>query len=622
MNWLQKIASKADFLFNKYRNKARAYWMQHFESDRSNDWSRALLLNLNNNDTLAERIYATADRYLKRHIQAAIEWNPKYADWLVGRIIAEKYPAYVGGSGMFYPFSMNTPKMQELNDYLTVGHGQIPSLNTTLDEAFILSDRWHKEMAEKAHQYKTHEVVSELSGGYQLVRVPKEDAQAEGYHMGHCVGSYCQLIASGVTEIMSIRDSNNHPHVTIELQPQTENIGTSHILGGPNFYIINQIQGKEDQAQPKYAPQVDEAINQLVEHGITLSNYAIEDYFAFQQDPDARRAMIDKIYAQPHIPHASPIFQVHDYAKQGLIPQDVLYEWLENHIDYMLTNYDIDKWIFFDSLMEDTMGRDMLLEKLDEWHRKFVVDDEDHIEEDDDTMTQDQYDKFYEAIQRGKVSHYDIPEALEGVIEEYIYDQERNNDEAIAEYYWQEEQDGIQDGYLNSLSHGTDMDIAEEYHAWDSYYRNQKEKVSHDHLAQLVIDAIQKHDIRWTNRTIGGPYGGEEPAYTIEKIVNVIEGFAPSTDWTKLATIEPYEVERALVRLEEQANTWWFKHNEYKEWAAQMTHQFPIFQQLNPMDQWRFYNIKGQAPLDDRTHQELQSFVGQQQLQQSDQAMM
>ena len=41
----------------------------------------------------------------------------------------------------------------------------------------------------------------------------------EGDTMGHCVGAYCDDVASGQTRIYSLRDKNNEPHVTIEVSP-------------------------------------------------------------------------------------------------------------------------------------------------------------------------------------------------------------------------------------------------------------------------------------------------------------------------------------------------------------------------------------------------------------------
>jgi hypothetical protein len=47
----------------------------------------------------------------------------------------------------------------------------------------------------------------------------------EGDTMGHCVGSYCDDVAEGRTNIYSLRDAKGEPHVTIEVQPDQSILG-------------------------------------------------------------------------------------------------------------------------------------------------------------------------------------------------------------------------------------------------------------------------------------------------------------------------------------------------------------------------------------------------------------
>lgn len=51
----------------------------------------------------------------------------------------------------------------------------------------------------------------------------------EGDTMGHCVGSYCDEVASGQTRIFSLRDAKGKPHVTIETRPGGERKALSEI---------------------------------------------------------------------------------------------------------------------------------------------------------------------------------------------------------------------------------------------------------------------------------------------------------------------------------------------------------------------------------------------------------
>jgi len=44
----------------------------------------------------------------------------------------------------------------------------------------------------------------------------------EGDTMGHCVGGYCEDVASGKSRIYSLRDAKGTPHVTVEVAPKAE----------------------------------------------------------------------------------------------------------------------------------------------------------------------------------------------------------------------------------------------------------------------------------------------------------------------------------------------------------------------------------------------------------------
>jgi len=47
----------------------------------------------------------------------------------------------------------------------------------------------------------------------------KDALKYEGDTMGHCVGGYCDDVASGKSKIYSLRDKKGQPHVTIEVEP-------------------------------------------------------------------------------------------------------------------------------------------------------------------------------------------------------------------------------------------------------------------------------------------------------------------------------------------------------------------------------------------------------------------
>ena len=77
-------------------------------------------------------------------------------------------------------------------------------------------------------------VVVAFSDGFtaQELTTP-EELEAEGDAMRHCVGSYAEEVAAGKSAIYSIRDPNGNPHVTIEIEPSSNE--------------VVQIRGKKDE---------------------------------------------------------------------------------------------------------------------------------------------------------------------------------------------------------------------------------------------------------------------------------------------------------------------------------------------------------------------------------------
>lgn len=54
---------------------------------------------------------------------------------------------------------------------------------------------------------------------YKVDKALQEQLKYEGDTMGHCVGGYCDDVASGASRIFSLRDAKGEPHVTIEVAP-------------------------------------------------------------------------------------------------------------------------------------------------------------------------------------------------------------------------------------------------------------------------------------------------------------------------------------------------------------------------------------------------------------------
>lgn len=65
----------------------------------------------------------------------------------------------------------------------------------------------------------------------------KEALKYEGDTMGHCVGGYCDDVASGRSRIYSLRDAKGQPHVTIEAQPYAGNVPITDEIRADRSYL-------------------------------------------------------------------------------------------------------------------------------------------------------------------------------------------------------------------------------------------------------------------------------------------------------------------------------------------------------------------------------------------------
>lgn len=87
----------------------------------------------------------------------------------------------------------------------------------------------------------------------------------EGNQMGHCVGGYCEGVASGESRIFSLRDVKGRSHVTVEVEPAAsavDSLPTDHPdYARDRLPAISQIKGKQNRAPAKeYLPYVQDFV--------------------------------------------------------------------------------------------------------------------------------------------------------------------------------------------------------------------------------------------------------------------------------------------------------------------------------------------------------------------------
>lgn len=138
----------------------------------------------------------------------------------------------------------------EVFDFLNaqvLNNGRIERMS--VPDAFRLSAEWHKQNSKVVLDDKQgvdHTLVADLGNGYKVVRViSTKGLDYESHHMQHCVGKggYDHRL-NGHDCILSVRDSQNIPHATIECR-LTDNPNPF------NYAPVEQIKGLKNGAVDK-----------------------------------------------------------------------------------------------------------------------------------------------------------------------------------------------------------------------------------------------------------------------------------------------------------------------------------------------------------------------------------
>ena len=140
-------------------------------------------------------------------------------------------------------------KLSEIMDWVERNESNIDISSYSYDQAVEASDEWHKTVAGMGEgkiyePIKTENILYgpkwtdkegkevEEYDGWTIQRITSEnDLLTEGNKCNHCVGSYWNDVEQGYLTIVSLRDPQNNPHVTIEIEDDH----------------VNQIQGNSNQ---------------------------------------------------------------------------------------------------------------------------------------------------------------------------------------------------------------------------------------------------------------------------------------------------------------------------------------------------------------------------------------
>jgi hypothetical protein len=154
-----------------------------------------------------------------------------------------------------------------ITDYFN-GAQDIPQniWDMTFQQVFDLSEEWHEQFKgneDNAGPYETKDVVYDFENGFTIVKVPPQDLGTEGERMGHCVGGYCDDVSAGRTIIYSLRDRNNNPHATIEVEKTRYESAVQQIKGKGNATPVK-----------KYRP--------MIKQWLKTTNFNYHDSYDYQ----------------------------------------------------------------------------------------------------------------------------------------------------------------------------------------------------------------------------------------------------------------------------------------------------------------------------------------------------
>ncbi len=166
-----------------------------------------------------------------------------------------------------YSYTIASPdfqqKMREIDDWYRMTNEDADTPNIEIssyswEQAVAASDEWHAvaagEGAGKIYESTNPDLVifnpPEWEGWSIQKVVSRNDLQTEGNRMNHCVGRYCNDVAVGATEIYSLRDNKNEPHVTLEMNRAEEDTPFDQVI-----QIMGNSDTEPDEAYKVYIKQ-------------------------------------------------------------------------------------------------------------------------------------------------------------------------------------------------------------------------------------------------------------------------------------------------------------------------------------------------------------------------------
>lgn len=138
-----------------------------------------------------------------------------------------KYNVWLAKESKKNPEVLNLERVRYVVDWAQIEKPDI--LGLSFEEAFEKSESWHKSLKQnfknvsKQNLSQSRVVYRCSDNEHFFLKLKPEDLALEGELMGNCVGgiSYYNRLKKKEIIILSLRDSDNMPHVTIEICNRT-----------------------------------------------------------------------------------------------------------------------------------------------------------------------------------------------------------------------------------------------------------------------------------------------------------------------------------------------------------------------------------------------------------------
>lgn len=250
MNWLQKIASPEEYLGTLGAPPETIQWIMSQPNSQFfiNEYRKNPSVDVTSLQPPEKREFQPTRKELQR-AQWYAEDNPmrKWVLVQLRKLRTKPHPLSSGLMDYDYSVSMNyfDIKTQEIDDWYRISNANedMPNIDIasyTWDQAVAASNEWHSVAAGKGSGKLYEPTNPDLIifnppewQGWSIQKVISEnDLLVEGNKMSHCVGDYYSQVKKGNSEIYSLRDPQNQPHVTIEMDPGYNEI--VQVMGNSN----------------------------------------------------------------------------------------------------------------------------------------------------------------------------------------------------------------------------------------------------------------------------------------------------------------------------------------------------------------------------------------------------